>query len=135
MQAFKILQPPASHFRPARCEEVECPNHEKGWVTVLDQNNPQHAGLFTALRDSGRRFERMRSEEAAERTGKALPPGLTAFVFGAGQQCFERHLVPVGRDPIFMHERNGVRRRHANGLNFNEQFNEEAYRVSRRTGA
>lgn len=131
MERFKILQPPATHFRRATCDEVDCANFERGWVTVLDQNNGQHAQLFTLLRDSGRAFERMRSEDAAEKTGKALPPGLTAFVFGPGQQCFEPHQVPVGRDPIFVHERNGNRRRHQSGLNFNEHFNESAHRAGR----
>ncbi len=131
MQKFRILLPPATHYRDATCQEVECSNYEGGWVTVLDQDNPAHAGLFRLVLGSGRSFLRMRSEEAAEQTGRSLPAGLTAFVFAAGQQCFERHKVPVGRDPIFIHERGGSRRVHQSGLNFNEHFNEQAYAAGR----
>lgn len=131
MQKFRILQPPATHYRDATCQEVECSNYQVGWVTVLDQGNPAHADLFRLVSGSGRSFLRMRSEEAAQQTGKTLPGGLTAFVFAAGQQCFERHQLPVGRDPIFVHERNGSRRVHQSGLNFNEHFNESAYAASR----
>lgn len=131
MQRFSILQPPATHFRAASCNEVECDGYVNGFVTVLDPNLAEHVGLMALLLKSGRHFTQMRSEDAAQQLGKALPGGLQAFVFQPGQHCFEKHLLPVGRDPLFIYDRNGVRRRHHNGLNFNEQMNEESYKVSR----
>lgn len=131
MKTFKILQPLATHYREARCEEVECRNNRDGWVTLLDEANPAHAGLFASLQASGRQYERMRSEEAAERTGMTFPPGLTAFVFRPGQQCFERHNVGLGRDPMFIHDAGRGPVRHRDGLSFNAEFNESAYQASR----
>lgn len=129
MQRFRILQPPATHFRQVRCEAADCRAHIEGWATVLNQDDPAHGEMFALLRASGRAYTQMRSEEAAEQTGKPFPGGLTAFLFPPGQQCFEKHLVPVGREPIFVHERGGNRRVHQSGLNFNEHFNEQVYRI------
>lgn len=132
-QRFQILLPPSTHRREATCDEMECGNYVNGWVTVLDPDNPQHAQLFHLVRDSGRHYQQMRSEEAAEQTGKPLPAGLAAFVFPPGQQCFEKHTLPVGRPPLFVHKPPMGRppRLHANGENFNEHFNEETDRIQR----
>ena len=129
-QEFSLKQPLATHFRPARCEEVECEAHVEGWVTVLDAGNPEHGPLFLALKRSGRHYTEMRSEEV-----EGFPPGMTAFVFPPGQQCFEGHQVPVEREPFMLH-RTGTGRliRHVKATDFTEDFNEEGYRVNRLLG-
>jgi hypothetical protein len=130
-QTFSIEQPLESHFRAATCEEVDCPHYLMGWVTVLDPGDPSHWPLIRAARESGRRYEEMRSEEAGERTGRDLAAGMLAFVFPAGQRCFRPHYLPIGREPLYVHTRGDRRRVHYRGEHFNEDFNEEAYRIGR----
>ena len=132
MHSYQIAQPLATHYREATCQEVECPAHVEGWVTILDPSLPAHGGLFKLLRNSGRRYQEMSSEDACQLTGESFPSGLRAFVFPPGQQCFEQHHVPVGRDPIFLHRRPGGNvLRHREGRAFNEDFNESAFRAER----
>ena len=131
-QQFTIAQPLATHFRPAECDEVECSNWQRGWVTVLDP--AIHAERIRDLKESGRFYREMRSEDASQFLAKPLPAGLVAFVFPPGQMCFEAHRVPLEREPIFVHAKGGERRVHRNGRNFNEHFNEQSYRIGRARG-
>jgi hypothetical protein len=144
-QAFILDQPAETHFRPATCDEVDCSQQMLGWVTVLDPT--QHADLITVILNSGRRFTQMRSEEASEKASKPLPPGLMAFVFPPGQQCFQRHRVQLDKPPLMAHQRgdafvnartgsptwvpNGDRRPHTRVVDFVEHFNQEADAVNR----
>jgi len=144
-QRFTLSQPLDTHFRPATCEEVDCPQHLFGWVTVLDRECDVR--LIDDILKSGRHFTRMRSEEASQRASKDLPPGMLAFVFPPGQQCFRQHVMPVGREPFLAYQR-GVamgaggafvpvedRRQHVKVSDFTEHFNEEADGIRRRRQA
>ena len=152
-QQFTIATPLSTHYVRVSCEEVECANHVRGWVTLLDPALHAHEGHIAAILTSGRHFTSCRSEEAAEQLGQSFPPGLRAFIFPPGQQCFERHQQPVGREANFLKDlartcrRHGGRvvaeglagapdascscYRHQNGSNWNEDFNEQTYALRR----
>ena len=146
-QRFTLSQPVETHFRPATCEEVDCPQQKFGWVICLDPTT--QAAFITDILNSGRHFQKMRSEEASQRASRELPPGLLAFVFPPGQRCFRPHRVPVGRPPNLVHQKGLVlaggamgtfvgtseKRVHTKAENFVEHYNEEADELRRRRQA
>lgn len=83
-RTFSVTAPLRTHFRPATCEEIDCPAFLKGWVT---RANPEQAEYIR--RRSGRKYE--------ERE-----PGV--FVFNSGQMCFSaaQHRVRIERPEIYV---------------------------------
>ena len=107
------------NYRPATCEEVQCPGWRDGWFTAL----PGDDGRALYIRqDSGRRFREYRAEEwnergaalaatrnAAKQPGEALeeftpvPPSVVVFAFESHQPCFKasEHLTTEAVSPLF----------------------------------
>ena len=78
--------PVATHFRRINCKEAECPNWEQGWKTTL----PVGHELVEVARHCGRRFiETNRDDDVIE------------LFFFPEQDCFEKHMEPIGRPTIF----------------------------------
>lgn len=88
---YGIVMPKSTHTRKARCEEVDCVAHQRGWVTSLDTSIAQQRDLAKLIikNDGNRRWTTMQ-------TGT-----MVQFVFPPGQQCFADHRVPLDRPPIF----------------------------------
>jgi hypothetical protein len=89
-QTYSIKAPLSTHFRPATCEEVDCPDYRFGWKVHLEgiPENLRHTAL-----SSGRKY---RIEQEAE--------GLTWLVYEAGQKCFQnsRHRTRVERPEMYL---------------------------------
>lgn len=90
-QTYQIASPLATHYRDATCREVDCERHVKGWNSALDMTREDHAKAATWIRmKSGRAFT----------VTEAGP--IVTFTFPAGQTCFEKHKVPVGRPELYL---------------------------------
>jgi len=117
-KTYAISSPLTSHTRPARCEEVNCPNYANGWVTKVDTAEPLGVSQAKYITEqSGRHFK-------TEIAGMFL-----VFTFPAGQQCFAEHRVPLHREPLYVvrdgdHRGNptGYQRRHTNAEHWVEDF-------------
>jgi len=93
-KTYALSAPLSTHYRPARCEEVNCPNHAAGWRTVVDTLQP--LGVTQAkyiMERAGRKYTM---------TGPASPGATLTFTFPPGQQCFASHTVPLEREPIYV---------------------------------
>ncbi len=93
MKTYSVLAPLATHWRPATCEEVGCPNWRNGWLTVIDEST--ELGMRQALyirNSSGRRFVR----------DPVNSDGPVRYTFEPGQRCFASHQIPLERDPLFL---------------------------------
>jgi hypothetical protein len=105
-------------WKKATCKDINCPQYENGWITVLPTSR---VDLIQAIKESGWHY-------TEERAGD----GLVQFMFPAGQTCYRHingtgHLVPVERDPVFVHRANGHQKV---GLDYDQyfsDFNETAY--------
>lgn len=90
-KTYSIASPLATHFRPATCQEVDCANYAKGWLTRLDTADPKQAGLANDIRMKlGRKFMAVERGTVVE------------FTFPPGQQCFAQHRVPLDRPEFFV---------------------------------
>ena len=73
-RTFAMRAPLGTHFRPASCEEMDCPAYLQGWTTRVD--------LSTDLGQAQARYIRKDSG----RTFTEVEPGV--FRFEPGQACF-----------------------------------------------
>ena len=98
-RTFQISAPIATHFRPATCAEVDCPNWLNGWRVQAETLTPD---LLHAAKTSGRRYRE-----------ESLAPGATWLVFESGQPCFRsgQHRTPIGRPELYI-VRDGDWRQH-----------------------
>ncbi|MGW1532335.1 hypothetical protein [Streptomyces aureus] len=92
-QAYKtyaVVQPLATHWRPATCAEVDCPHYLNGWRTRVENCTDD---LLHAAKTSGRRYREFR-----------VAAGETYLIFEAGQPCFAAatHRKQIGREPLYI---------------------------------
>lgn len=93
MRTFQIDQPLATHYRRATCQEVSCSAYAAGWRMGFDLTDPERRAAAKWIRDrSGRTYTHELLEEGRK----------VVFTFAAGQRCFEKHRVPLERDPFLI---------------------------------
>lgn len=126
MRTFQIDQPLDSHYRRATCKEVECTAHANGWVMGFDLTDAGQVASARWIRDhSGRKFTAQLTE------------GRVVLTFAAGQTCFAKHRVPLGREPFYV-VRGGdfrgnperYRVRHANADDFVDQWENDLDKIN-----
>lgn len=89
-QTFSVHRPLATHWRPATCEEVACPDFLRGWRLRVEGLDPRDVHLATHC---GRSFQRVEGG-----------PGETWLIFKAGQACFQaaRHVKQLERPELYV---------------------------------
>lgn len=89
-KTYQIAAPLKTHWRPATCAEVNCPQHEKGWQVRVENLTPE---MLHAARTSGRKYIELHVAE-----------GETWLVFEAGQACFRAamHRTKLDRQEIYI---------------------------------
>jgi len=93
-KTYAISRPKSTHWRPARCAEVDCSNYRHGWWSKIDETTELgQRQAYYIRKQSGKSF-----------TEEKLPDGLTQFTFPAGQECFAvgEHQALVEREPLFV---------------------------------
>jgi hypothetical protein len=73
-KTFAIVIPLHTHFRPATCAEIDCPDYLHGWKIRIEGLPPE---MVHAAKHSGRRYSELH-----------VTAGETWLVFEAGQRCF-----------------------------------------------
>lgn len=119
-RTFSIRTPLATHTRQATCAEVGCAAYEHGWVTIVDETEPNGAAIASYIRHQAHRAYR----EDHTTTG-------TRFTFEPGQKCFaaSEHRISLDRPEIFITRDGdwrgnptGRTRRHARAEDWVEDF-------------
>lgn len=97
---YLIAAPRSTHWRPATCAEVDCPQHVHGWRTVVDVSTElgQRQAHYIR-RESGRRF-----------TETQTGPTFWQFDFEPGQSCFGQHSARTEMPHIFAMRPNTLER-------------------------
>lgn len=92
MKTYQIASPLSTHTRVGTCAEADCPAHQHGWQTSVDESTDLGQKQAHYIRkESGRKFTERRTEV-----------GLTAFAFEAGQTCFATHRVSLERPELYV---------------------------------
>ena len=117
--------PPATHYRPASCAEIECEPFTKGWATRLDKGTQQDMIDLLKVVCAGNGADRV------IRPYKMVDEGVSLmFIFQPGTPCFRAgvHKVPLEREPFYIVRRGdwrvnlGDQRIHANGEDWVDDF-------------
>ena len=120
VKTFGIKAPKHSHFRPATCAEVDCSMYLTGWKSTIDETSELGQEQAYYIRNgSGRRFTEDRN----------TAPGMTVFVFEAGQKCFRAHDQRLDKPELFIvrggdwrGNPTGEFRQHANAADWVDDF-------------
>lgn len=90
MKTYALAAPPATHWRPATCAEVECPAYLNGWETRVPAGS-ELAEQARALKGQYHFAETRDGDDAV-------------FTFPPGQPCFRAttHQVPLEREPVYL---------------------------------
>ena len=97
LKTYEIRAPLETHFRPATCAEIDCPNYLNGWVTVVDESTELGQRQLHYIRhESGRKYKRAGDDGVASST--------SIFEFEPGQRCFASagHRIRVERAELFV---------------------------------
>lgn len=89
-KTYAVHAPLSTHFRPATCEEVDCPHYIHGWRTRVEGLPPD---LLHAARTSGRHYREVQ-----------LAEGETWMEFSAGQSCFQvsKHRKRIEKPELYI---------------------------------
>lgn len=89
-KTYQIVAPLKTHWRPATCAEVNCPQYEKGWQVRVENLTPE---MLHAAKTCGRKYSELR-----------VADGETWLVYEAGQSCFRasQHRVKLDRQEIYI---------------------------------
>lgn len=126
MKTFQVVSPLSTHWQPATCEEVECPEYARGWQLRVEGLAPEQLHL---ARNAGRSFKEVQ-----------VAPGETWLIYAPGQPCFRasQHKVPVGRPELYFvregdwrgNPRGTQARQHARPEHWVEEFGEHQQRLA-----
>jgi hypothetical protein len=90
-KTFNIAAPVNTHFRPATCEEIDCPAYLNGWT--YRKTDLIAANLYDLVTHAGKRYR----EQALDEGGELF------LVFEPGQICFQAksHRISLERPQFF----------------------------------
>jgi hypothetical protein len=124
-KTYQIVSPLSTHWRPATCAEVDCPEYIKGWKLRVEGLPPE---MLHAAKTSGRKFTEL-NVTATENW----------LVFEAGQPCFRAQLhrklldkqeIFVVRDGDYRGNPTGNIRKHTRPEHWREDFAEHQEKLA-----
>jgi hypothetical protein len=132
-EAYKTYSwraPLSTHWRPATCEEVDCPDFLNGFVTTVD----------TATDLGQKQYHFLTHDRKRSYSMQRVNDTLCKFVFRPGTICmrFRDHRAPIGRPPLFLvsggdwrgNPRQIPTTRHRTAENWIEDFSDHQDRIS-----
>lgn len=129
-KTYQIVSPLSTHWRPATCAEIDCPDYLKGWRVRVEGLPPEMA--HTA-RTCGRKYSELEVTENEH-----------WLVFEAGQSCFRAHQhralldkqeIFIVRDGDFRGNPTGNVRKHTRPDHWVEDFSEHQDKLAQRIQA
>lgn len=125
-RTYQITSPLSTHWRPAPCQEIDCPQFLHGW-RVRVEGLP--AEMLHAARTSGRKYVELH-----------VSMDENWLVFEAGQPCFrstehrkllDRQEIFIVRDGDWRGNPTGNVRKHTRPEDWREDFAEHQEKVAR----
>lgn len=124
-KTFQVMSPLSTHWRPATCKEIDCPDYLGGWRVRIDALPPD---MLHAAKTTGRKYTELHVSEHEN-----------YFVFEAGQPCFresqhrrllDKQEIFIARDGDFRGNPTGNIRKHTNPEFWVEEFSEHQDKVA-----
>ncbi len=90
-KSYEFSMPAVTHTRPATCGQVDCPTQASGWITPVDESTELGQKQAHYIRHLSGRIHTEGPRDV-----------FTLFTFPPGEECFEPHMIPLDRDPVFV---------------------------------
>jgi hypothetical protein len=125
-KTYQILSPIPTHWVPASCADIDCPQYLKGWRVRVEGLPPE---MVHTARTTGRKFTELNISETEN-----------WLVFEAGQPCFrasqhkkllDKQEIFVARDGDFRGNPTGNVRKHTRPEFWLEDFAEHQEQLAR----
>lgn len=124
-KTYQIVSPLSTHWRPATCAEVECPEYEKGWRVRIEGLPPE---MIHTARTSGRKYSEL--EISANEHWLVFEPGQPCFRAPLHRQLLDKQEIFIARDGDFRGNPTGNVRRHTRPEFWVEDFAEHQDRLA-----
>lgn len=109
MKTYGVSSPQSTHTRAASCDEVDCPQRARGWVTVVDESTELGQRQAHYIRTACRPVSAQLAAQGMRRYVETkTDKGWTEFRFAAGQRCFAQHRVPLDRPELYVARRGNL---------------------------
>jgi len=95
-QSYTMSLPLSTHWRPATCEEVDCPDFINGFVLTVDTSTDLgQKQYYYVTHDKSRKYSMQRLNQYTYK-----------FIYGPGNNPFagpaHEHRLPIGREPYWL---------------------------------
>lgn len=125
-KTYQILSPLSTHWRPATCADIDCPDYLGGWRVRVEGLPPE---MLHTAKTTGRKFTELHISENEN-----------WLVYEAGQPCFrapfhkkllDKQEIFVARDGDFRGNPTGNVRKHTRAEFWIEDMQENQQRLER----
>lgn len=106
-KTYQIVSPISTHWEPATCAQVDCPEYRNGWRVRIEGLPPE---MVHAARTTGRKF--MELEVAHNEHWLVFEAGQPCFRASQHRRLLDKQEVFIARDGDFRGNPTGNVRRH-----------------------
>jgi hypothetical protein len=125
-KTYQIISPLSTHWRPATCAEVDCPNYLKGWRLRVEG---LPADMLHAAKTSGRKFTEL--DVTADEHWLMFEAGQPCFRASEHRKLLDKQEIFVVRDGDFRGNPTGNVRKHTRPEHWQEDFAEHQDKLAR----
>lgn len=118
-KTYQIVSPLSTHWRPATCAEVDCPEYIKGWKLRVEGLPPE---MVHAAKTCGRKFTEL--DVTADEHWLIFEAGQPCFRSAQHRRLLDKQEIFVVRDGDFRGNPTGNVRKHTRPEHWVEDFSE-----------
>lgn len=127
-KTYQIVSPLSTHWEPATCQQVDCPEYLHGWRVKIEGLPPE---MVHAARTSGRKFSEL--EISANEHWLVFEAGQSCFRAALHRRLLDKQEVFIVRDGDFRGNPTGNVRRHTRPEDWTEDFAEHQDKLAQQT--
>jgi hypothetical protein len=118
-KTYQIVSPLSTHWEPANCVQVNCPDYHHGWRVRIEGLPPE---MIHAARTSGRKYSEL--EISANDHWLVFESGQPCFRAAEHRRLLDKQEIFIVRDGDFRGNPTGNVRRHTRPADWQEDFAE-----------
>lgn len=100
-RTYAISTPIEDSYRSATCQEVECPNYLNGWVINADLSTARGQKQAHLIEKLDKKYTTHKGYMIDQNGVAKEAPTYTAYVFEAGQSCWNPHRVRTQKPEVY----------------------------------
>ena len=126
-KTYQIVSPLSTHWEPATCQQVDCPDYLNGWRVRIEGLPPE---MIHAAKTSGRKFSEL--EISASEHWMVFEAGQSCFRASEHRRLLDKQEIFIARDGDYRGNPTGNVRRHTRPEFWLEDFAEHQDQLAQR---